>query len=52
MIGSCTKSRIEQFAILSYADETINSKRLAFPARPTPSFDDPYPSGIVCGNIK
>lgn len=48
MIGVCTTQKIEQFAVLSYADETIDSKELAFPIRPTPTFDEPFPDGIVC----
>ena len=54
-IGFCDQMRVEDFAILSYrtpetaipaAGLTVE-QTLAYPTEPMPTYDEPYPDGIV-----
>ncbi|XP_062551445.1 uncharacterized protein LOC134216595 [Armigeres subalbatus] len=44
-IGFCNSQRVESFAILSYADSSVPTKKLMFPDQYPPVYDNPYPLG-------
>uniref|UniRef100_A0A182KC40 Uncharacterized protein n=1 Tax=Anopheles christyi TaxID=43041 RepID=A0A182KC40_9DIPT len=54
-IGFCDQMRVEDFAVLSYRTPETSipdsgltvEQTLAYPKEPMPSYDEPYPDGIV-----
>uniref|UniRef100_A0A182NBB3 Uncharacterized protein n=1 Tax=Anopheles dirus TaxID=7168 RepID=A0A182NBB3_9DIPT len=51
-IGFCNVERREEFAVLSYTDETdsVPEEELAYPQRNPPTWDERFPSGTVLNN--
>lgn len=47
-VGFCNIQRKEEFAVLSYRSHSeISDEELAFPQQVPPSWDEPFPDGMV-----